>query len=203
MKKQILAIHGGGTFKTREEFLSFLHHTPLSYEDALDAEPAPDWKKNLRHECGDTWDVFRPDMPCAHNASYDEWSARFDQYVPHFRDGIVLIGHSLGAAFLLRYLSEHTVPMKVRGTILVGAPIDDTKEETLATFTPPKQLEAFARNAGEVHIFHSTDDNTVPYENATKLAERLPQATLHTHHNYGHYRVGAIPELIAVLRTMQ
>jgi len=44
MKQQILVIHGGTTFDTYKEYLSFLKKANISLEDF---KPHKDWKDNL------------------------------------------------------------------------------------------------------------------------------------------------------------
>jgi predicted alpha/beta hydrolase family esterase len=202
MKRQVMVIHGGGTFKTREDFLAFLKRSTLTYEEALDTGVKTDWKTTLQETLGESWEVFRPTMPCKQNASFDEWSARFEQYIPHMRDGIVLIGHSLGGSFLLRYLSEHAIPVSVAATLLVAPAIGDTPDEPLCSFTPPTDFTSFAAHAGDVHVFHSTDDVVVPVAHTQTLQGKLPAATMHYHEGFGHYNADQVPELLEILQKI-
>ena len=103
MKKQILVIHGGDTFATQEEYLSFLRNYEINIERYK--TNTDDWKPWLREVLGDEYEVILPAMPNKFNARFDEWKLWFEKITPFLNDEIVLIGHSLGGAFLARYLS--------------------------------------------------------------------------------------------------
>jgi predicted alpha/beta hydrolase family esterase len=65
-----------------------------------------------------------PELPVPYAPIYDAWKTVFDQF--ELDDDILLIGHSCGAGFLLRWLSEHDV--RVGQVILVAPFIDPTKQ---------------------------------------------------------------------------
>ena len=71
MKKQVVIIHGGDTFGTYEEYLNFL----LKY--SIDIErykfDKDDWKKWLREDLGEGYEVILPIMPNKTNARFEEW----------------------------------------------------------------------------------------------------------------------------------
>ena len=48
-----------------------------------------------------------PEMPTPYDAKYTEWAALFGQY--EVNEETILVGHSLGAGFLVRFLSENNV----------------------------------------------------------------------------------------------
>ena len=119
MKQQVFVIHGGTAFDTYEEYISYLQKKEVSLEKLL----GRDWKLNLQDNLGSDYEVFLPKMPNAQNAVYKEWCIWFEKYLPLLDDGVILVGHSLGAVFLAKYLSEHDV--------LIGPEnLDEIHEET-------------------------------------------------------------------------
>ncbi|MDD4830994.1 MAG: hypothetical protein PHR31_02545, partial [Candidatus Pacebacteria bacterium] len=98
MKKQIVAIHGGETFDTYEEYLSFLKNLEIDFERIKSKEKS--WKKNLGKKLGNDFEVILPEMPNALNAKYIEWEIMFGKLIPFLEEEIILIGHSLGGIFL-------------------------------------------------------------------------------------------------------
>ncbi len=142
MKKQIVVIHGGDSFDTHEEYLSFLKSFEINDLSYFTGE---NWKTTLQERLGDNFDVILPRMPNPLNARYAEWKIWFDKLVPFLDDGVILVGHSLGGIFLAKYLSENKFPKTITATILISAPFDgEGDEESLVDFILPSSLELFA-----------------------------------------------------------
>lgn len=95
-----------------------------------------------------------PDFPRPWEAKYTEWKAEFEKY-PVNKDSI-LVGHSCGAAFLVRWLLETATV--VRKLILVSpAKVPETSDDTrqdLYAFDLPDDLPHIA---DEVIVFTSND----------------------------------------------
>lgn len=198
--RQIVYVHGGTTFPSHEEYLSFLHTKTVTL-DRL--RPSRDWKSNLQETLGTSFDVFAPHMPNGTNAVYAEWELWFSRILPLLTDGVVLIGHSLGGVFLVRYLSEHEPPVRITATLLVAAPFRDSDlGESLGEFLPPKDFGNFRDRAGRVFLYHSTDDPVVPYTHLNLYARELPNATVRICENMGHCNTSAFPQLEDDLRTL-
>jgi predicted alpha/beta hydrolase family esterase len=116
-KTQVMIIHGGMTFKNRKGYLDYLRTREISLEKRVR------WTDEyLSLALGKNFEIIRPRMPLQDNARYEDWKIHFEQYIPHLRDGVVLIGNSLGGIFLAKYLSEHTFPKKIASLFLACPP---------------------------------------------------------------------------------
>ena len=105
MKKQIFLIHGGMTFKNKKSYLHFLKTRKISIKEKIR------WSDDyLRKKLGKKFEVIKPRMPLQDNARYNEWKINFERYFPKLRNGVILIGSSLGGIFLAKYLSENKFP---------------------------------------------------------------------------------------------
>lgn len=71
MKKQIIVIHGGDTFNTYGEYLSFLKNYRIDFERYKSGKK--DWKKTLGSRLGEEFDVILPEMLNKSNVKYSEW----------------------------------------------------------------------------------------------------------------------------------
>lgn len=199
MAKQIVIIHGGDAFSSYEEYLHHLRAIEINLSDV----GRHGWKSTLLGELGDDYELLPLRMPNANNATYLEWSIWLQKYVPFLRDGVILLGHSLGGIFLAKYLAENRMSVRVAGTLLVAAPFDtDNEAGGLGDFTLPESLALLNEQGGAVHLFHSTDDTVVPISEMGKYKAQLPNATEHTFIDRGHFTGETFPELIAVLRTL-
>ena len=70
-------------------------------------------------------------MPLKEDAKYEDWKIYFERYIPFLRNDCILVGSSLGAMFLAKYLSENKFPKKILATFLVCPPFDGTLSRTI------------------------------------------------------------------------
>jgi len=193
MKKQIIVVHGGDTFDTYEKFIAFLKERTVGLKDLKRGG----WKLRLEERLGHDFDVLLPQMPNKENARYSEWKLLFEKCIPLFSDEAALLGHSLGGAFLAKYLAENDFPKKIKSLFLVAAPFDDAGEEyPLGTFSLPQNLEKLQKQARRVFIFHSRDDKVVPCADLGKYKKVFPEAQTVIFENRGHFNQEEFPELI-------
>lgn len=139
----------------------------------------------------DRFESFAPDMPCKQNAEYAAWKIWFEKLFPYLNDQkTVLIGNSLGAIFVAKYLSENTFPKRLAQVHLV-APVMDNDGlvgESVASFAfDTKHLPNLAAQADSVHIWSSTDDPVVPYAHAERYYAAIEGSVLHAFSDRGHF----------------
>lgn len=188
-KKQVLVIHGGETFETYDEYMQYLRDYPL--ERILKKTETRRWKDRLQDDLGGSYDVFSPMMPNMRNAKYEEWKIWIEKYVPILRNDIILIGHSLGAIFLAKYLSENDFPVRVVQSHLVAGPYQCRGWDALS-----ESLEKIEQQVKKIYIYHSTDDPVVDFADAQKFHKALPSAELITFDHRGHFLDEYFPELL-------
>lgn len=200
MSQQVVIIYGGHTHDSYEEYLEYLR----AYELDFERQGSVGWKQNLPERLGGEFEVVAPSMPCKQNAKYLEWKIWFEKFIPFLHDGVILIGHSLGGLFLVKYLSENHLTVSVRATFLVGAPFELTtrRPDGLGDFVLGDDLSRFVSQAGDVVIYHSHDDEIVPYSSGQKYLESLPRAHLETFEDRGHFNQETFPELEDKLREL-
>jgi predicted alpha/beta hydrolase family esterase len=199
---QCLIIHGGESFATEEEYYAFLEAREL------DDPTKPAYKKRrdtLVSEISHAYQVFMPEMPCKQRATYKAWKIRFEKYLPFFgEDKICLIGYSLGGCFLAKRLSENKFPKKIDQLHLVAACIssEGLDGESLGDFQfEHSNLSHLEWQCGEIFLYHSRDDEIVPYAQAELLKSYLPKATLLTFETRNHFFQPSFPELLENMRV--
>ncbi|MFT5280853.1 MAG: putative alpha/beta hydrolase family esterase [Flavobacteriaceae bacterium] len=197
MKKQIIIIHGGDCFSSYEDYIEFLKDWTI---DSLDCFADSGWKKNIAQTLSDKFEVYNPQMPCKINAKYYEWSIWFEKIIPLLRDDVILVGHSLGATFLAKYLAEHTISKIVHSVFLVAGQYDtEGTEYSMADFGMPSDLSLVEKQAKNIHIMHSSDDEVVSFHNLEKFKKALPSACIHTFSNKGHFNQDDFPEIVELI----
>ena len=193
--KQIIVIHGGTTYPTYEPYREHLEGLPLNYDRLL---AHSDWKSSLKDAFPEA-DILLPSMPNRQNAQYEEWRIFFEKIIPFFKDEVILIGHSLGAIFLAKYLHEHRLPTPVKKVILVAAPYDDESDESLGAFKLDSAT-GIDLSSQEVHFFFSVDDPIVRITEEAKFRRDLPTATFHNFPDRQHFWQETFPELIELIK---
>ncbi|MBI1833518.1 MAG: alpha/beta hydrolase [Candidatus Andersenbacteria bacterium] len=200
MKQQVFVIHGGTSFDTHEDYISFLKTRELTLERLTQGE---DWKASLSDELGESFEVLVPKMPNGTNVRYLEWQIWFERCIPFIQDNAILIGQSLGGIFLAKYLSENSFPKSIRATLLVGAPFDDTSTvESLTDFVLPSSLEKFATQSEAIYLIHSKDDPVVPVEQTEKYMQALPKAQKVIFDDRGHFNQKKFPEVVSLIQSL-
>lgn len=198
MKQQVVVIHGGDSFRAREEYLQFLKNFPLTIEQL---RLKRDWKRSLPEVLGEEYDVLAPIMPNKTNAQYEEWVLWFKKILQFLEDGVILIGHSLGGTFLAKYLAEHTFPRRIGALLLIAAPHNHSGE--CGDFVIPESLEGVVRQVERIFLFHSADDDIVPFSELAEYRKQLPDASVITFIDRGHFNQAEFPELTDCIRSIE
>lgn len=121
-------------------------------------------------------EVVVPCMPTPANQSLDSWMAAFDRQVGRLESKSLLVGHSVGAVFVLRLLERLRSPIAaavlVSGfTGALGLPEYDALNSTFTagTFNWP----ALREKAGRFICFAGDNDPYVPLAQSREIAAGL------------------------------
>lgn len=203
MKKQVLYIHGGDAFSKYDDYLNYLRTVPLRNLPGKEAKVL--WSSTLAEDLGSDYEVFAPAMPNKVNASYNEWSIWFERHFPYLKDGVTLVGWSLGGMFLAKYLAENNLPFVLGRVFLLAAPCghyDDGQGNDCGTFQFDREtLDKLAKKPFEIAIWHSEDDFVVPFSAAGEFKEALPRAETRFFTDRNHFLVEKFPELLQAIRS--
>jgi predicted alpha/beta hydrolase family esterase len=197
--KQVIVIHGGTTFSSNEKYIDSLRTKTITLERMI---YSPSWKETLQQKLGDNYQVILPRMPNGTNARYDEWKLWFSRIVEIIDDECILVGHSLGAVFLAKYLSEIRYPKRIIATILVAAPFDDETDEDLADFKLNAISSLFHQQAGKVIFYNGTDDPVIQLSEADKFKREIPDAQYHLLPAPDHFVRAEFQELITSIQGL-
>jgi len=199
MKKQVIVIHGGDTFSTYKQYISFLK----KYEINFGKIKNEGWKNSLGEKLGKDFEVICPKMPNSYNAKYLEWKIWFEKIIPFLEDNVVLVGHSLGGIFLAKYLSENKFTKKIMAIFLVAAPYDDRSADySLADFKLKKDLSQLQDQSEKLFIYQSYDDDVVSFADFGKYKKALPRANYKEFKSRGHFLQKNFPEIVQEIRKI-
>lgn len=142
------------------------------------------------------------EMPKPFFPNYEEWSDVFSQMkISH---ETILIGHSCGAGFLVRYLSEN-ISISPKQVILVAPWIDTDnylrdQENTFFDF----KIDSDISNRTEVHIMVSSDDDQYIHDSVDSINSSISRIIMHKFTDKGHFTEPGLgskefPELLEIL----
>jgi len=200
MKQQILVIHGGATYNNYKEYFVDLKKREVNLEKLRFKVV---WRYGLGKMLGNKFDVFNPKMPNQDNAHYKEWKVWFEKIIASLNDELILVGHSLGSIFIAKYLAENKVSIKIKASILVAAPFDDSDvDEPLGDFVLKNSLDGFAKQGGKIYFFQSKDDKIVPFAQLGKYMKMLPKAKKRVFNNREHFNQESFPEIVKLIKNI-
>ncbi len=184
MKRQILFVQGGG--KGAHEADGLLVAA-------------------LRKALGAGYEVRYPTMPKEEEPDYPLWSSCIAKELVPLRDGAILIGHSLGGSFLLKFLSEEKVGTKLAALVLIAAPYWGGRGWRYPGFEKVALREGFASKLprrARVFLYHGQDDEIVPFAHLALYAAGLPQAVVRELVGRGHQLNNDLSKVAADIKTL-
>ncbi len=195
---QLIVIHGGMTFKNRKDYVNYLKTREITINNN------PNWKDQyLKCKLEKYCEIIKPRMPLKENAKYEDWKIHFERYIPYLKDNIILIGESLGAIFLAKYLSENKFPKKIVSTYLVAPPFDNTLlgEDLVGGFTLSNDLSLLEENSSKLYLIFSKDDDVVPISHAKKYQKKLQSARIIIFNSKnGHFEIKEFTEIVNMIK---
>jgi len=139
--------------------------------------PEENWFPWLREELEDLrCRVLVPKFPTPEGQNLDNWLAVFEEYKKYIDEDTIVIGHSLGPAFILSVLEDVKVPIKLAVMVagFVGVLGNPDFDEINGTFTEKDfNWDVIRTNCRDFLVYASDNDPYVPLEKGEYLAERL------------------------------
>lgn len=141
---------------------------------------------SLRNALGPDYDVRYPRMPNDGDTEYKVLKGQLAKELAALDGELILVGHSAGGSTLVKYFSEETVENPIAGVFLIAAPyfggegwlVDDGDLDEDFASRLPQEVPIF--------LYHSRDDEWVPFAHLALYANKLPQATIREFDGRGH-----------------
>jgi serine hydrolase len=165
-------------------------------------EGSEPFTSRLREELGPGFEVLFPVMPDPESPHYGPWSERLGEILAEIDEPIVVVGHSLGGSVMLKHLSESDGPEPIAGLVLVAAPFWG-EEEWEAEWVLPEGWPGPATELPRTFLFHSRDDEEIPFAHLELYSRRLPDATVRPLDGNGHlFDRGDLSEILEAIRRL-
>ena len=181
MKKQILFIQGGGEGAHDED-----EKLAASVREALGAE----------------YQVFYPQMPNEESPEDRAWMTRISKELALLDGKVILVGHSAGGAVLLKFLLRENIAKPIAGIFLISIPYWGPEDEENEEYTLHEGFASQLPKGVPIFLYHSRDDEWVPFEHLAKYAEKIPQATIREFDGRGHQFHNDLSEVAADIKSL-
>lgn len=169
MKRSVLLIHGAGEGAYKED------------KNLAD---------NLQKLLGTSYDVRYPKMENENDAPYDIWVNQIKEELSKMHEPTILVGHSVGGSVLIKFLSEENIKNTLAGIFLLATPFwggdGGWTYDGYETLELPRPESAKVPKHVPLFLYHSRDDETVPFAHVKLFAKRFPDATVRELKSGGH-----------------
>jgi uncharacterized protein len=141
---------------------------------------------SLKADLGQAYEVHYPAMPDADNPKYAAWKDQIAKQSAALEGKVVLVGHSLGASLLLKWLSEAPPAQVISGLFLLAPPYWDDPEWRIDEYVLRQDFAQSLPAGLPVFFYHCEDDEVVPFAHLALYESHLPQATIRAQATGGH-----------------
>ncbi|MFC5408664.1 alpha/beta fold hydrolase [Larkinella bovis] len=155
----------------------------------------------LQDRLGPRYPLIQPTMPDPENPRYEHWKTQIISELSKIEGEIILVGHSLGGSVLLKYLSEEPPCQLLVGVCIIAAPFWGERGWKSRDFALRKNLSRLHR-LPHLILFHSRDDEVVPFSHLTYYAEAIPNARLCELDDLGHLFTEGCPDLVVQIMKL-
>ena len=151
---------------------------------------------------GPGYRVMHPGMPDPENPHYSDWRTRLRREFESMGDELILVGHSLGASVLLKYLSEEKLQARIAGLFLISAVYWGKEDWEVKEYELKLNFTSKLPSIEKIFLYHSRDDEVVPVSHVRYYAGELPNATVREFAHRGHLFGKGLPELIEDIKGL-
>lgn len=183
MKKQVLFIHSAGSQRPSEGSSQLVAY--------------------LQSALGKEYEIIHPPMPEPENPRYESWKQRLAEELAIIGDEVILVGHSLGGSVLLKYLSEEGFPRSIAGLFLVSAAYWGNKDWEIEEYIMQPDFASHLPYIPGIFLYHSLDDEWVPFVHLAYYAAKLPQACVRILQGNEHEFYYGLPELVKDIKNLE
>jgi predicted alpha/beta hydrolase family esterase len=183
MKKQILFIHSAG---------------PQGHDEGSNG-----LVEYLLAILGNDYSIRHPLMPHPENPRYDAWKIKLKEELENSDHNLILIGHSLGASIILKYLSEENYSSDIEGLFLISTPYWKKKADGIDEFVLTKNFAFRLKKISPIYFYHSKEDQWVPFSHLVDYSKAVPHAIIRKLEGHEHEFGYGLPLLIEDIRQLE
>jgi predicted alpha/beta hydrolase family esterase len=159
---------------------------------------------SLEDALGSGYTVHYPRMPDEANPEPGAWKRTIAREVTKLGDGVILVGHSFGAAIVLDLLADGDRPAtRLAGVFLVATPYIGDGGWPMDDLRPTKTLAQDLPEGTPFYLYQGTEDDTVPPAHAGLFQTVFPQAPIRVLKGRNHQLNDDLAEVAHDIRRLE
>ncbi len=182
MMKQILFIHGGG-------------------DNGYEADKP--LIASLKKEIGSDYHMQYPELKSDKSLPDFGWGKQISKEIDGMKGDFFLVGHSLGASMLLKYLTEETVNKNIKAIFLAATPFWSDNEDWKQGLKLKENFEEKLPNHIPIFFYHTKDDEEVPFSHLMQYKQKIQNAIFCEIKNGGHQFDNGLSEVAKDIMSFQ
>lgn len=123
-----------------------------------------------------------PEMPVPYNPSYQAWKEMLERFP--LNEETILIGHSCGGGFIVKYLSENNIKV---GKVVLVAPWLDLEKSLATGMFDFKIDENLVEKTHGLSVFSSTNDQASVQKSVEVIKDKIKNIKLVEFKDAGHF----------------
>jgi predicted alpha/beta hydrolase family esterase len=157
----------------------------------------------LQNALRKTHDVSYPKMPNENDPDYESYKTKIDKELKRIKGQLILVGHSLGSCYLLKYLSEEKIDKDIAGMFFIATPFwGGDKGWQYEGFRLDNKFASKLPASTPIFFYHSTDDEVVRFSHLALYSEKLPRATIRKIIDRGHQLKNDLSEVVRDIKDL-
>jgi len=148
------------------------------------------------------YEIIYPKMPDENDPDYKIFKATIEGEIEKINHDLLLIGHSLGGCFLLKYSTEKRMSKNILGLFLIATPFWGEGGWQYEGFTIDNKLAAEKTKKIQTFFYHSTNDEIVPFSHLQLYKEKFPHAKMRKISGRGHQLQNDLSEVVDDIKVL-
>lgn len=182
--------------KKEQKHILFAHSAGAQYAKGKGSYDLVKW---LKAKLPVEYKIHFPSIEKPNSPTYEKYRKMFSSAFREIAEPIILIGHSLGASTLLKYLSEEKPPVSISGLFLVATP---HWKSNMKEFQLKDNFQTSVKNVPAKFLYHSENDPEVPFDHLKFYEECLRGATVRKIKGREHLFSKGLPELVSDIESL-
>lgn len=167
-----------------------------------------DWLNKELSEIG--CNIIIPNFPTKDGVKVELWKSIFDKYIKEINENTIIVAHSIGNEFIIKYLSEINKKVKMYIGLAGFSEVfecegkEDLNRAIKEFLVTEKEINKFIGLVNKRHCIYSNDDHIVPYEVLKRYSTVInaePQLIMNIGHMGGKSGLEKIPEVLDIIKN--
>ena len=157
---------------------------------------------SLTNRLGKSYSVKYPKMPNENDPQYETFKNKIEEELKEINGKVILVGHSVGSCFILKYFSEKQIDKNIAGIFLIATPFWGKGGWQYEGFTIDNELVSKLTAGIPMYFYHSTEDETVPFSHLAKYEKIFPHAKVRKIVGRGHQLDNDLSEVAMDIKSL-